>query len=214
MADSAPPGVRVRLLEAMHLLHFSLIHGRRIDHLAEAFSGIIPVGTRTVLDVGSGDGLLASEVVRRRPELEFRGVDVLARKEAFIPVELFNGHRLPFDANSFDAVIFSDVLHHSTNQVELLTDAGRVASASVVIKDHINERRIDEWRLRVMDYVGNRHNGVSLPYDYWSRSEWERAFRQADLRIEDFHSSVRVYPNPLNVVIGGPLHCLMLLTPA
>ena len=52
------------------------VYGRRIRVLARHLAELLPRNA-SVLDVGSGDGLLARRVVEARPDLRFRGVDVL-----------------------------------------------------------------------------------------------------------------------------------------
>lgn len=204
--------IRQRALDAMHHAHFRLIHHRRITGLASCIGATLPPGA-TVLDVGSGDGLLATEVMRRRPDVTMSGVDIIPRREAFIPVDLFDGQRLPYDDGAFDVVMFSDVLHHTTNQVELLAEARRVARRSVVVKDHLNERRIDEWCLRAMDWVGNRHNAVPLPYDYWAERRWRDELGRAGIEVAAIDRRVRVYPQPLQALFGRGLHVVIVGTP-
>ena len=34
-----------------------------------------------------------------------------------------------------------------------------------------------------MDYVGNAHHGVVLPYNYWPRRRWHDAFRDLGLTV-------------------------------
>jgi SAM-dependent methyltransferase len=201
-------GLKQRALDGMHRLHFELIHGRRITGLAACFAEVLPRDA-TVLDVGSGDGYLATEIMKRRPDLTISGVDIIPRREAFIPVDLFDGHRLPYDDGSYDVVMFSDVLHHTTNQRELLTEAGRVARRSVVVKDHLNERRVDEWCLRVMDWFGNRHNDVPLPYDYWPDDRWRSELDRAGIEVDHVDQRIRVYPQPLQAVFGRGLHVVI-----
>jgi SAM-dependent methyltransferase len=195
---------------ALHRLHFRGVHGHRIAHLADALTSALPDDVATLLDVGSGDGLLASELVRRRPELRVTGVDVVPRREAFIPVELFDGRTLPFDDGAFDAVLFVDVLHHASDQGALLREASRVAPRHVVVKDHLQRHAFDRLQLRAMDWVGNRHNDVPLPYDYWSADRWRAEIALAGLVLDRFDDRVRVYPGVANAVLGRGLHVLWL----
>jgi SAM-dependent methyltransferase len=206
--------VRRASMDVLHRLHFRTAHQTRIGNLARAFAELIPAGPKQVLDVGSGDGLLASRVTALRPELTMHGVDIVPRREAYIEVDLFDGTTLPFADRSFDVVTFSDVLHHATDQRRLLAEASRVTRAHVAIKDHLRESKADELVLRAMDYVGNRHNEVPLPYDYWSARTWRDELARAGLSVERFEDRVRVYPPWLSVVIGRGLHVLILATPA
>src|SRR5439155_15302657 len=92
--------------------HQRLVYGRRIRVLAGHVADLLPRDA-SVLDVGSGDGLLARRVLDLRPDVRIQGVDVLARPTAYIPVALFDGVTLPAADGAFDAVIMLDVLHHA-----------------------------------------------------------------------------------------------------
>jgi SAM-dependent methyltransferase len=193
----------------MHNFHFDHVHQRRVRGLTRSLAERLPDAPANVLDVGSGDGLLANEITKQRRHLQFTGVDIIPRREAFIPVQLFDGQSLPFDDKSFDTVMFVDVLHHARNPRRLLVEAARVARRGVVIKDHLSESVLDHLTLCGMDYVGNRHNGVPLPYDYWSALRWRRELSAAGLRVTEFDDRIKVYPAPLNAVIGRGLHVII-----
>ncbi len=205
--------VRERAFDLLHRVHFAAVHRRRIEALARELAARIPAGARTVLDVGSGDGLLASRIRSYRPGLEITGVDIVPRREAFIPVTLFDGYTLPFDDRSFDTVLFVDVLHHATHQRRLLSEARRVAREVVVVKDHLQESRLDRATLRAMDWVGNRHNDVPLPYDYWSADRWRRTFDEVHLDVIDFDGRVPVYGGVANLLFGRGLHVVAVARP-
>jgi 2-polyprenyl-3-methyl-5-hydroxy-6-metoxy-1,4-benzoquinol methylase len=93
-------------------IHGSYVHIRRVRVLSDCLAELIPPHSR-VLDVGCGDGLLASLIVRRRPDVEVLGVDMLMRDQTQVPVAEFDGRRVPYEEKSFDAVMFVDVLHHT-----------------------------------------------------------------------------------------------------
>ena len=62
------------------------------------------------------------------------------RETAAIPVTIYDGRTLPFEAAAFDALIIVDVLHHADDPALLLREAARVARRSILIKDHTSDR--------------------------------------------------------------------------
>lgn len=186
-------------------LHDRLVISRRIEVLSSWFARLAPRSAR-VLDVGCGDGLLSAEISAKRPDLEIQGLDVLARDRSYIPVEIFDGSRIPFAEGSFDAVLFSDVLHHTEEPTVLLREAGRVARQCVLIKDHYRKGLAAAQRLRFMDWVGNARFGVALPYNYWTEGQWHKAWRDIGLEPEELITSLGLYRFPANWVFGAQLH--------
>jgi len=196
-------------LPSMSLLgkvHQTRIFPRRARRLVELLAQVIPVN-QSVLDVGCGDGLIDSLLMTLRPDLRLEGAEVLLRPHTYVPVKQFDGSHLPHDDHSFDTVLFVDVLHHTTDPMVLLREAVRVARHSLVIKDHLREGFLAGPRLRFMDYVGNAHHGVALPYNYWRAAQWEAAWQLLHLNKGAEFKSLQLYPWPAHIFDGG-LHFL------
>ena len=187
------------------VLHGHLVHSRRVEVLASWFGHLAPKDS-CILDVGCGDGLLAAILCSKRPDLTLQGIDVLPRKHAHIPIATFDGSRIPFDDNFFDAVLFSDVLHHTKDPTALLQEAWRVTRRWVLLKDHFREGFAAAQRLRFMDWVGNARFGVSLPYNYWTQRQWNDSWRQVGLQPEELVTRLGLYPAPADWVFGARLH--------
>jgi SAM-dependent methyltransferase len=181
------------------------VSDRRMRVLARWFNELLPRNV-CVLDVGCGNGQLSAILQSKRPDLVIQGIDVLARPDACIPVQIFDGLHFPAGDGSFDVVLFSDVLHHTADPCALLREACRVASRNILIKDHFHEGFAAGARLRFMDWVGNARFGVALPYNYWTRSEWQAAWRQTALEPEEIVTSLRLYPSPADWIFGAKLH--------
>ena len=191
-------------------IHDGYVLGRRARRLAELLAEVLPERTE-VLDVGCGDGKIAAAIMRSRPDVTITGLEVLVRPDAAIPMSVFDGRSLPYSDQSFDVVMFVDVLHHADDATALLREAVRVARCAVVIKDHRCESRLDNWTLRFMDYVGNARYGVALPYNYWSMDQWNAAFNEVGLRVSLWRSELGLYPAPASWVFGRSLHFLGVL---
>src|SRR5262245_23407661 len=152
-------------------IHSGYVLQRRVHVLSDHLVALIPPGAQ-VLDVGCGDGSLASLIMRRRPDISISGIDVLIRHETSIPIAEFNGQEIPYDDASFDVVMFVDVLHHTADPMILLREAARVARQCIILKDHTRNGLLAGPTLRLMDQVGNARFGVALTFNYWPRQKW------------------------------------------
>lgn len=187
-------------------LHEQYVTGRRVRVLAAHFAGLLPAGAR-VLDVGCGDGCIARAVMDLRPDVQIRGIDVLLRAGgSAIPVEPFDGRRIPHHDGSFDCAMLVDVLHHAEDAAALLGEAARVGRGAMLIKDHLLDAPFSGSRLRFMDWVGNARHGVALPYNYWPRQRWDEAFAALGLAPSSWDEDLGIYPPWADWLFGGRLH--------
>ena len=192
-------------MKLVEWLHQGYIKQRRVRALATSIASVIPQDA-TVLDVGCGDGSLAGEIVRQRPDLSIRGLEVSERDNPHIPVSLFDGTHLPFPDVNFDVVLFADVLHHTHHAEGLLREARRVARDAIVIKDHCADGFL-AWRtLRFMDHVGNARFGVALPHLYLSWAEWQQMFARLGISVVSVERQIGLYPRPLSWLFERSLH--------
>jgi SAM-dependent methyltransferase len=198
--------------DAIGKLHDSTVLFRRIAVLRDRIAPLIPEGAY-LLDVGCGDGLLSQTLAEARSDIRLEGVDVKAREGAPIPIRAFDGTRLPYEDGSFDAVLFVDVLHHAVDPDALLREACRVTRRVVLVKDHTRNGLLAGVTLRFMDWVGNAHRGVALPYNYLTRREWMDTLERVGLRIELWDGRPCLYPRPGSWIFGRSLHFIARLAP-
>jgi SAM-dependent methyltransferase len=118
---------------------------------------------------------------------------------------------IPYASASVDVVLMVDVLHHTDDPTILLREAARVARTAVVVKDHLREGLGARLTLRSMDWVGNARHGVRLPYNYWSRAQWNRAFDTLGLAVEQWKCALGLYPKPASWLFDRSLHFVGLL---
>lgn len=194
--------VEKKLLNAAHDV---AIFQRRVRVLSQCLAAELGQ-SGTVLDLGCGDGSLASAIMERKPGLRFRGIDVLLRPQTTIPVELFDGNTIPAADQSYDWVTIVDVLHHTDNPVRLVAEAARVARKGVVIKDHLREGLAAYQTLRLMDWVGNKGHDVRLPYNYLSKREWDALFAEVGIAPLSWRTRLSLYPFPANLLFDRGLH--------
>jgi SAM-dependent methyltransferase len=196
------------MLQRLHARH---VHQRRAQVLSAHIAELLPTNIATVLDVGCGDGRLSRLIQQKRPDLSLKGIDVLLRPRPEIPVTLFDGTSLPLPSQSADVVMFVDVLHHTTDPMQLLREAVRVARAAILIKDHVVKGLFARATLRFMDGVGNRRHHVALPHNYWRQEQWNHAWTQLRLNPAVWRFRLGLYPAPANLVFERSLHFLTLL---
>jgi SAM-dependent methyltransferase len=194
-------------------LHRRLVHARRVERLTSLIAVLVPPGAR-VVDVGAGDGLLASRLLAARPDISIRGLDVLARHPTHVPVELFDGAHVPLADASCDVALLVDVLHHAANAAALLAECARVARRAVIVKDHLREGFAAGPTLAFMDWMGNARHGVRLTYHYFTRAEWRRVMADLGLAADRWEERLALYPPPADWIFGRRLHFVARLVPA
>ena len=192
----------------IELAHDTFIKNRRAFILHQKLCDFFPDFEVSVLDVGCGDGSVASHLSKSKMNLKITGIDPLVRKDTAIPVAKFDGAAIPFASDAFDFCLFVDVLHHAADPFSLLKESVRVARRGVIIKDHIVQGILARQTLKFMDDTHNRRYGVSLPYNYWTPVEWEMAFRKLGLKASKYDSRLKLYPSWADWIFGRKLHFL------
>lgn len=192
-------------MSAIDQLHNKYVHSRRVVKLSKHLAALIPMKS-SLLDVGCGDGLIASLITKEREDIKVNGVDVLIREKNYFSIDKFDGEHLPYSDKSFDIVMFVDVLHHTKDANILLSEATRVARKYIILKDHTRNTFWSGLTLRFMDYVGNAKYGVNLPYNYWSKQQWDEALDKLNLKIDYWEHKLEMYPKPADYLFGSDLH--------
>jgi SAM-dependent methyltransferase len=192
-------------MKVIEQIHDGYTLSRRAQVLAEVFAKIIPPNA-SVLDVGCGDGLVAKLILDQRKDIQIEGIDVLMRPETHVPVKPFDGTHIPHPDGSFDAVMFVDVLHHTDDPMVLLREATRVTRSALLLKDHTRNGLLAGPTLKFMDWVGNARHNVVLPHNYWTKAQWETAFRELGLKTAHWTQDVPLYPWWATWAFGRSLH--------
>lgn len=192
-------------MKAIESVHRIAVYSRRINVLTHNMAPLLPANA-SVLDVGCGDGMLTNRISQAGSGINVEGLDTLIRGRTYIPVSRFDGARIPRKDKSVDVVSFIDVLHHTMDPLVLLSEAKRVSRRFIVIKDHTREGFMASATLRFMDWVGNSHHGVPLPYNYWSLRQWRDAFEELEMSVEHWNNKLDLYPAAADWLFGRSLH--------
>jgi SAM-dependent methyltransferase len=197
-------------LDLIELLHGGFVHRRRTEVLARHVASLVPSGA-SIVDVGCGDGRIAAEIKRRRPDVMISGLDVLRRSRTHIAVREFDGLTIPYADRSVDVALFVDVLHHTSDPLILLTEARRVMRRALIIKDHVSQSTVDHATLRFMDWLGNSRHGVALPFNYWTLRQWQQAAAVLGLKATAWKQDLQLYPSVARCVFERSLHFMAML---
>ena len=197
-------------IQAMTTVHRAVVSGRRVSRLAQHLAEVIPLEKR-ILDIGSGNGRLVRQILDLRPDLEFLGIDVKCDHDSAIPIQEYDGRTFPFESNSWDFCMASDVLHHCDDPMEMLREMNRVAKDGIIVKDHVADSGFDRTILGTMDWIGNIGYGTKVPFNFLSTTEWKKGFEELELTQARILTDLRLYPCPFSLLFDRNLHFIALL---
>ena len=135
------------------LYEISDYHERYRAHLAQA---------STLLDIGVGSGLALRHVMQQNPHLTPTGIDIrdLRLPEVKVPLQIYNGQTIPFEANSFDVALIFYVLHHCQDPQRVLQEAVRVTRDKLIIIEEFDRPGSDETSLDLTERESHRALGI------------------------------------------------------
>ena len=184
-------------------LHHRAVRLPRVARVAEAIATLVGPAD-SVLDVGCGDGRVGA-ALRELCSARVEGVDVAVQSSAVIPVQPFDGTRLPFEDGAFEIVTLSDVLHHASDPLTLLRECLRVARRAVGLKDHYELGPTSRAILLALDVIGNASQGVLVRGTYLSPKAWLDLIDRAGGTIEAQTWPLDVHSFPLRLLTRSEL---------
>lgn len=159
---------------------------RKADLVAEY---VPSVGRPTILDLGAGEGYVGSEVESRlRGEVMLADIRHMNRTD--LPFVLYDGRRLPFSDDAFDAVLLVYVLHHAAEPAEVIAEAARVCRGRIVVVESIITNPVQHRLLSALDRLANHVRSVgkmdarSDILHFGSFESWQEMFVSLGLRVE------------------------------
>lgn len=160
-------------------------HRRYQAHLA---------GAGSVLDIGVGPGLALRHIIRHNPHLACAGVDIrdLRLPGVEVPLQVYDGHTLPYAADQFDVSLLFYVLHHCQDPHRLLAEAARVTHHKLLLIEEFSQPGIDPVSLDLTERQSHRALGMpsDLPYQLFDKAELAAMLQASRLKL------VEHYPLP------------------
>jgi SAM-dependent methyltransferase len=167
---------------------------------------------KRLLDVGGGTGVVGQCIQDLFPVDSVTAIDVVDRfcPSLTIDVQAYDGGKLPFAHDSFDAATINNVVHHVPLEARepLFQEIARVVSGPIYIKDHLPESRLDHTRLTVLDAIGNIPFGGMVRADYLPADEWQGLAAAAGYEVAE--TVVGQYRGvPMNILFPNRLEITM-----
>lgn len=164
-------------------------NARRARALALGLTPWLSPGER-VLDIGAGHGFVAKAVAERGCVVT--ALDV--RNTSFVPglqVHIYDGHAIPFDANTFDTALLITVLHHIPDPDATLREATRVARKIIILEDLVEspaERAFTQFGDSWLNWEWRGH-----PHSNRSDAQWRAAFAALNLRVAHAEQALHAF---------------------
>jgi len=144
-----------------------------------------------ILDIGAGTCNI--EEVFREKKFNVTPVDI--RNSSFVegvnPI-IYDGGRIPFDDDNFDAALIITVLHHARQNEKIVMEAQRVARKIIIIED-IYSGAIHKYLTFFMDSLVNLEF-FGHPHTNRSDKEWKKLFEKIGLKLKDAQYRKSMFP--------------------
>lgn len=184
--------------------HKNSSHSNRISLLRDEIHQMImhenvQVSQLSILDVGCGDMSLAEGIAEKIPNSLLSCIDLYRLEEQHLSdvrwhkYKQFNGRDIPFEDNSFDYILFADVLHHCQAEIENLLSESVRCGKYIIIKDHFEYGYWSRWILKLMDIIGNWGYGVSIPQKYFRVEEFDKLLKKHNLETLKVKRGIDLY---------------------
>jgi ubiquinone/menaquinone biosynthesis C-methylase UbiE len=146
------------------------VYGHRSRWTARKLAQFIS-STDRVLDVGAGDCRL-SVLLKKKVGCEVVPVDVEDFNETDLALTIFDGKKLPFPDDSFDAVLLIFVLHHAEDAKAVLEEARRVSRKRVIVFEDVTSNIWDRMMFRGFHHWLAWSEKISFPFREWRPKQW------------------------------------------
>ena len=148
----------------------------------------------SMLDLGCGDMIL-TEYLHHHSNLQVTGIDTIDSNLSHLPVQLYDGDRIPFPDGTFDVAMVAYVLHHCRDISAVLSEMKRVTARKLLVFEEIYNRGISRSILTMHDF-GNRFlsTKMNIPCNFLRIEQWYDCFAACGLKVE---KCMRIYQYPV-----------------
>jgi SAM-dependent methyltransferase len=160
----------------------------RLTRYHEFFVARVDAGDR-VLDIGCGNGALASDVARERKAvvtgIDQSGASIRAARAAHggESITFIEGDARRLPAGAFDVVILSNVLEHLDDRVAFLRDTvARTGARRVLVRVPLFER---DWRVPLKRELGVEHRLDPTHRIEYTQEEFDAEMTAAGFTVEE-----------------------------
>jgi SAM-dependent methyltransferase len=152
-----------------------------------------------ILDVGCGNGKFG-EALAKKFTANVCGVDVVDYANANIPIDFYDGFRLPFEDKSFDVIVLAMMLHHVRHQEDLIDEAIRCSRRAIIIYEDTYFSPWQRVAITWNDFYSNMVIGtvkifkdlegkgvlqMPLPFTFRCVKGWHGLFKQKSLTVQN-----------------------------
>ena len=136
--------------------------------------------SQTILDIGSGSGVLCDRLRSRGYRVTALDVRNLSFIDSSRPV-VYDGSRMPFKDLSFDVALLITILHHTPSPEGVLVEAKRVCKQLIVIEE-VYSNSLEKYLTYFIDSLFNAEF-FGHPHTNKTDAEWRELFDRRGFRV-------------------------------
>jgi 2-polyprenyl-3-methyl-5-hydroxy-6-metoxy-1,4-benzoquinol methylase len=179
------------LLKYFRLILFNQYREKKLsDYITFQISNFLNNKTNlSILDFGSGKNPLVIYLIYEKlmvlyPNLNikiecfdiYKSSEITKLNNKYKNINFYHIDDFDNKKNIYDFSLILDVLHHiDIRKKNIILDIIKnlyINSQFVIIKDHFYYNNFSKLTLRVMDFIGNFYNDVSIPKIYFTQKEY------------------------------------------
>lgn len=155
------------------------------DQEKKWFSKFQPFLKGKVLKVGNGLGYFASFIAKTNPVLTVIDIQKNEGAENAHNVVIYDGQHFPFEDKSFDSVVCTYVLHHTSYPLEVFNEMRRVAKRIIIIEETYSNifSKLDLiYRDIYVNVLANQPSKIHWK-NYFKKGDLEKLFGKSNLTV-------------------------------